>query len=135
MNDIGLSPAPAEHLVCTMGYFSAECPSRVLFDQIADKWSMMILTVLDGGPHRFNAIKRLLEGVSQKSLTQTLRRLERNGLIQRHVIATSPVAVEYTLSPLGETLLPPFRALYRWTRDYMPAVEVARADYDAGTAA
>ncbi len=135
MNDIGLTPAPSEHLVCAMGYFSAECPSRVLFDQIADKWSMMILTVLDGGPHRFNAIKRLLEGVSQKSLTQTLRRLERNGLIQRHVIATSPVAVEYALSPLGETLLPPFRALYRWTKEYMPQVDAARAEYDAGPGA
>lgn len=131
MNDIGLPPAAASQFACAMGHFSADCPSRVLFDQIADKWSMMILTVLDGGPHRFNAIKRLLEGVSQKSLTQTLRRLERNGLILRRVIVASPVAVEYELSPLGQTLLPPFRALYRWTKEFMPQVEQARAKFDA----
>ncbi|HZV09193.1 MAG TPA: helix-turn-helix domain-containing protein, partial [Novosphingobium sp.] len=58
-------------------HFSVDCPSRQLFDQIADKWSMMVLTVLDAGPMRFNAIRRHLEGVTQKALTQCLRRLER----------------------------------------------------------
>mgnify|MGYP003151569626 FL=1 len=66
--------------------FSAECPSRELFDQIAGKWSMMVLTVLDSGPMRFNAIKRHLEGITQKALTDCLRRLERNGLVERRVI-------------------------------------------------
>lgn len=117
------SPACAAH-------FSAGCPSRELFDQIADKWSMMILTVLDGGPQRFNTIRRMLEGVSQKSLTQTLRRLERNGLIERRVLTTSPVAVEYEMSELGRTLLPPFRTLYLWTKQNMPQVEAARAAFD-----
>src|SRR5579859_6676420 len=70
--------------------FSSDCPSRALFDQIADKWSMMVLAVLDDGPHRFNAIKRRLEGVTQKALTQCLRRMERNGLISRAVISLSP---------------------------------------------
>ncbi len=110
--------------------FDANCPARVLFDQIADKWSMMILTVLDQGPQRFNTIRRQIEGVSQKSLTQTLRRLERNGLITRRVLAGSPVAVEYELSELGWTLLPPFRALYRWTKENMPQVEAARLLFD-----
>ena len=117
---------------CDVARFSSECPSRVLFDQISDKWSMMVLTVLDPAPQRFNTIKRSLEGVSQKSLTQTLRRLERNGLIQRRVLATSPVAVEYALSDLGLTLLPPFRTLYRWTKENMDKVEAARAVFDAG---
>lgn len=117
------SPACAAH-------FAAGCPSRELFDQIADKWSMMILTVLDGGPQRFNTIRRMLEGVSQKSLTQTLRRLERNGLIERRVLTTSPVAVEYEMSDLGRTLLPPFRTLYLWTKQNMPQVEAARAAFD-----
>ncbi|WP_149140288.1 winged helix-turn-helix transcriptional regulator [Gemmobacter caeruleus] len=117
---------------CTPRQFSATCPSRELFDQIADKWSMMVLTVLDGGPQRFNTIRRSLEGVSQKSLSQTLRRLERNGLVTRRVLATAPVAVEYEMSALGRTLLPPFRTLYRWTRDNIPAVEAARAAFDAG---
>ena len=116
---------------CAPGHFAATCPSRELFDQIADKWSMMVLTVLDRGPQRFNAIKKTLEGVSQKSLTQTLRRLERNGLIHRRVLATSPVAVEYEMSALGQTLLPPFRTLYRWTKDNIAAVEAARYAFDA----
>ena len=119
---------------CAPGHFAATCPSRELFDQIADTWSMMVLTVLDGGPQRFNTIKRSLEGVSQKSLTQTLRRLERNGLITRRVLPTSPVAVEYAMSELGLTLLPPFRALYRWTKENMATVEAARAAFDAAAA-
>lgn len=118
-------------LTCAPGHFAAHCPSRELFDQIADKWSMMVLTVLDRGPQRFNAIKKMLEGVSQKSLTQTLRRLERNGLIHRRVLATSPVAVEYEMSALGETLLPPFRTLYYWTKENIAAVEAARYAFDA----
>ena len=122
-------PAPVDES-CRYETFSAECPARLLFDQIADKWSMMILTVLDGEPQRFNAIKRRLEGVSQKSLTQTLRRLERNGLIERRVLPTSPVAVEYRMSALGRTLLQPFRALYRWTKTHMPEVEAARTRFD-----
>ena len=110
--------------------FSVDCPSRLLFDQIADKWSMMVLTALDGGPQRFNAIRRRLEGVTQKSLTQCLRRLERNGLIARQVIPVSPIAVEYSITPLGRTLLPPFRALYRWTLENFPQVQTARSNFD-----
>lgn len=110
--------------------FHVNCPSRLLFDQIADKWSMMVLTVLDGGPLRFNEIKRRLEGVSQKALTQCLRRLERNGLLARHVIATSPVAVEYEITDLGRTLQPPFKALYAWTMHNLDTVEAARNRFD-----
>ena len=110
--------------------FAVDCRSRLLFDQIDDKWSMMILTVLDGGPQRFNAIRRRLEGVSQKSLTQCLRRLERNGLLERRVIASSPVAVEYQITPLGRTLQTPFKALYAWTLANMEAVEQARNAFD-----
>ncbi|KJV09277.1 MarR family transcriptional regulator [Elstera litoralis] len=111
--------------------FHVNCPSRLLFDQIADKWSMMVLKVLDDGPQRFNAIKRQLEGVTQKALTQCLRRLERNGLVERRVIATSPVAVEYEITPLGRTLQAPFKALYAWTVQNLPEVDAARAAFDA----
>ncbi len=110
--------------------FAADCPSRILFDQIADKWSMMILTVIDDGPQRFNAIRRRLEGVTQKALTQCLRRLERNGLVSRRVIDSSPVAVEYQITPLGRTLQVPFKALYAWTLDNMETVEQARDAFD-----
>ncbi len=110
--------------------FSVDCPSRLLFDQIADKWSMMVLKVLDDGPVRFNAIRRSMEGVTQKALTQCLRRLERNGLVARHVLPVSPVAVEYEITPLGRTLVVPFKALYAWTMDYMDEVEEARQRFD-----
>jgi DNA-binding HxlR family transcriptional regulator len=128
ISEITRNAPPRPEVRCAS--FDANCPARVLFDQIADKWSMMILTVLDQGPQRFNTIRRQIEGVSQKSLTQTLRRLERNGLITRRVLAGSPVAVEYELSELGWTLLPPFRALYRWTKENMPKVEAARLVFD-----
>ncbi|MDR6537007.1 DNA-binding HxlR family transcriptional regulator [Variovorax soli] len=101
-----------------------------MFDQIADKWSMMILAVLDDEPHRFNAIKRRLEGVTQKALTQSLRRLERNGLISRRVIPVSPVAVEYDITPLGRTLQQPLRALHDWTMVKLPQVQRARQAFD-----
>jgi DNA-binding HxlR family transcriptional regulator len=115
---------------CRLKHFAADCPSRILFDQIADKWSMMILTVLDDGPQRFNAIRRRLEGVTQKALTQCLRRLERNGMVERRVIASSPVAVEYQITPLGRTLQVPFKALYAWTLENMERVDEARAQFD-----
>ncbi|GFM74796.1 MULTISPECIES: winged helix-turn-helix transcriptional regulator [Pseudomonas] len=111
--------------------FSSDCPSRALFDQIADKWSMMVLAVLDEEPHRFNAIKRRLEGVTQKALTQCLRRLERNGLVSRHVISLSPVAVQYEITPLGQSLQQPFRELHKWTLVKLPEVEEARLQFDS----
>jgi len=110
--------------------FSSDCPSRVLFDQIADKWSMMVLAVLDDGPQRFNAIRRRLEGVTQKALTQCLRRLERNGLVSRQVISLSPVAVQYQITPLGRTLQRPFLELHKWTLAKLPEVEAARQSFD-----
>jgi len=115
---------------CLHQRFAVDCPSRLLIDQIADKWSMMILTVLDGGPQRFNEIRRRLEGVTQKALTQCLRRLERNGLVERRVIASSPVAVEYQITPLGRSLQTPFKALYAWTLENMAEVEEARRAFD-----
>tara|TARA_R100001369_G_scaffold75429_1_gene104306 strand:+ start:201 stop:578 length:378 start_codon:yes stop_codon:yes gene_type:complete len=115
---------------CNGSRFSVDCPSRLLFDQVADKWSMMIMTVLSGGGTRFNDLKRRLEGVSQKSLSMTLKRLERNGIIARTVVASTPPGVLYEMTPLGLTLLPPFQAIYRWANDNIEAVEAARALYD-----
>jgi DNA-binding HxlR family transcriptional regulator len=115
---------------CNGSRFSVDCPSRLLFDQVADKWSMMIMTVLSGGGTRFNDLKRRLEGVSQKSLSMTLKRLERNGIIARTVVATTPPGVLYEMTPLGLTLLPPFQAIYLWANENMVAVEAARAVYD-----
>lgn len=110
--------------------FRANCASRPILDQIADKWSMLILAVLCTEPQRFNAIKRRLEGVTQKALTQALRRLERNGLVARRVIPVSPVGVEYSLTPLGCTLQQPFAALYAWTVDHLAELEQAQQAFD-----
>ncbi|MBY2907696.1 winged helix-turn-helix transcriptional regulator [Rhizobium leguminosarum] len=115
--------------------FNVDCPSRLIFEQIADKWSMMVITVLDAGPVRFNGIKRRLEGVTQKSLTQCLRRLERNGLIERRVIPVSPVAVEYELTDLGRSLQPRLLSVYSWTVEMMQEIEAARQQFDQKTAA
>ena len=109
----------------------ANCPHRLLIDQVTDKWSVLILTALDEEALRFNGLKRRLVSVTQKALTASLRRLERNGLVARRIVSLSPVAVEYRITPLGRTLLPPFLALYRWTVDSLPAVEEARGRFDA----
>ena len=116
-------------------HFDESCPSRSLFDNIADKWSMMVINVLDAGPMRFNGIKRHIGGVTQKALTQCLRRLERNGLISRRIIPTSPIGVEYTITPLGRSLLGPFQALHQWTIEHMDDVDQARQAFDGRAAA
>ncbi|GGP01931.1 helix-turn-helix transcriptional regulator [Nonomuraea glycinis] len=109
--------------------YRADCPSRPILDQIADKWSMMVMAVLNE-PRRFNEIKRRLEGVTQRVLTQTLRRLERNGMITRRVLPTSPVGVEYSLTPLGESLREPFSRLYDWTVDNADEIQQHQRQYD-----
>ncbi|HIC7213092.1 winged helix-turn-helix transcriptional regulator [Burkholderia stabilis] len=110
--------------------FFADCAARSFFDQVANKWSVMILTLLSEQPTRFNEIKRRLEGVTHKALTQALRRLERNGLIARKVIHTSPVAVEYSITELGRTLQVPFGAVYDWSINHLDEIEQARQAYD-----
>jgi len=90
----------------------------------------MLLAVLCVGPQRFNTIKRRLEGITQKALTQALRRLERNGLVARRVIASSPVAVEYSLTPLGRSLQQPFAALYAWALEHVDDIAVAQRHFD-----
>lgn len=109
--------------------YRADCPNRTILDQIADKWSMLILMVLDE-PHRFNAIKRRLDGITQRVLTQTLRKLERNGMVTRTVIDGKILGVEYALTPLGQSLKAPFNALYDWTVENMEMIQAYQSDYD-----
>lgn len=106
--------------------------TRPILEQVANKWSVLILTVLCSQPSRFNAIKRRLDPITHKSLTEALRRLERNGLVNRHVIASSPVAVEYSITPLGRTLQDPFIALVSWAKQHGGAMEQAQVIYDDG---
>ncbi|EKM6439119.1 helix-turn-helix transcriptional regulator [Cronobacter sakazakii] len=109
--------------------------TRPVLEQVANKWSVLILTVLCTQPARFNAIKRRLDPITHKALTEALRRLERNGLVNRRVIASSPVAVEYSITPLGRTLQEPFVALVGWARQHGAAIEQAQVAYDERLAA
>lgn len=104
--------------------------TRPVLGQIADKWSVLILSVICTRPSRFNAIKRRLDGITHKALTEALRRLERNGLVARRVIPASPVGVEYSITPLGSTLREPFDALCAWVEVHSDEVTGAQAAFE-----
>lgn len=114
--------------------YRADCPSRAILDQIADKWSMLALSVLLPGPQRFNAIKRRLEGITQRVLTQTLRKLERNGMVRRRVLDGSPPGVEYALTALGRSLQEPMAVLYAWTIAHIDTIQRRQETYDRESA-
>ena len=107
-------------------------PHRELLDQVLDKWSLSVLDELCERPCRFNDLRRAIPAVTQKSLTATLRRLERNGIIERRIVNTRPVAVEYRITPLGKGLRAPIDALLDWANAYLPQIERARDAFDAG---
>ncbi|MEU4708698.1 helix-turn-helix domain-containing protein [Nocardia salmonicida] len=111
--------------------YVAECPARQLLDRIGDKWVSLAINALADGALRYGELGRRLAGVSQKMLTQTLRNLERDGLVTRTVLAEVPVRVEYRLTPLGEELLPVMRTIKGWAEQHMDQVLAARAAYDA----
>ena len=108
----------------------SECPTRRLLDRIADKWSTLILTLLSQEPIRFNELKRRIEGVSQKMLSQTLKSLERDGLVHRSAVATVPVTVTYAITPLGMELVVSMRSMIEWAETRMLDVTMAQARYD-----
>jgi DNA-binding HxlR family transcriptional regulator len=112
-------------------FLEVTAPHREFLDQVLDKWSLQVMDVLCEKPLRFNELRRAVPTVGQKSLTATLRRLERNGMLERVVLATRPVAVEYRIAPLGRTLQDLVDALLRWTTINMPEVEKARERFDS----
>jgi DNA-binding HxlR family transcriptional regulator len=122
MND---TPSPGSDLL------QVDAPHRELLDQVLDKWSLQVLDELCGKPLRFNELRRAIPTVGQKSLTATLRRLERNGMIERVVLDERPVAVEYRIAPVGNTLNELIDALLRWTTENLPDVQRARDRFDA----
>ncbi|CAN7456066.1 helix-turn-helix domain-containing protein [Phenylobacterium sp. LjRoot225] len=103
---------------------------REVLNRVGDKWSLLVVGALDGGPRRFNDLRRNIHGVSQRMLTLTLRLLERDGLVTRTVFATVPPSVEYQLTPLGRTLIEPVRALSQWARQHRDEIRAARAQFD-----
>lgn len=110
---------------------AADCPVRNVLDQIAGKWSVLILTALAERPYRFGALRREISDISQRMLTQTLRDLQADGLIEREVFPTTPPSVEYRLSPLGRSLLVPLSALVDWSFAHYDRIKEARADFAA----
>lgn len=112
--------------------FSAQCPTRQVLDRIGDKWAVLILIMLDRETLRFNELRRRIESISQKMLSQTLKSLERDGLVRREVFATVPVTVEYSLTDLGRTLAATVQALTLWAERHIGAVQEAQRRYDRG---
>jgi DNA-binding HxlR family transcriptional regulator len=113
--------------------YVAECPSRQVLDALSDKWVTLVLTALAASPQRYSELSRTIAGVSQKMLTQTLRTLERDGLVTRTITPAVPVRVEYQLTPLGRTLLPVVRAIKDWSETHIAEVQAARAAYGRST--
>jgi DNA-binding HxlR family transcriptional regulator len=111
------------------------CPVRNVLDKIGDKWSMLLVMTLASGPKRFNQLHREIPDISQKMLTQTLRDLQRDGLVARQVFDTKPPSVEYRLTPLGESLILPFGTLIEWANKSIPMIVRSRESFDRSAAA
>lgn len=118
----------------TYDVLKVACPTRQVIDRVADKWTLLAVVALqEAGTLRFSELKRAVEGISQKMLTQTLRALERDGMVLREAEPTVPVTVRYSLTPLGESLAVAIGHLRAWAYGNMPAIEAARAGYVAPT--
>jgi DNA-binding HxlR family transcriptional regulator len=110
--------------------YQTECPTRLVLNRIADKWAVLVLGLLESETKRFSALQREIGGISQKMLTQTLRGLERDGLIARTIYPTVPPKVEYTITPLGKTLVGLLAALRVWSEKHIEEVQQAQNNYD-----
>lgn len=110
--------------------YIAECPSRQVLDAISDKWVTLVLSALAEGPLRYSDLSRRIAGVSQKMLTQTLRQLERDGLLTRTLTPAVPVRVDYQLTELGKTMLPVVAAIKQWSEAHIQEIHTARDAFD-----
>lgn len=114
-----------------LAFDANRCPVRNVLDFIGDKWTTLILMSLAGTPRRFNEILRAVPDISKRMLTQTLRTLERDGLVTRHVFPTKPPSVEYRLSALGHSVLQPLDGLVAWAEGHFTAIAQARMQFDS----
>ncbi len=115
------------------GFDAATCPVRNVLDRIGDKWTMLTLAAVAAAPRRFSQLHRIVPDISKRMLTQTLRGLERDGLVTRHVFPTKPPSVEYRLSPLGRSALVPLAGLVEWAEGSFPQIRQARGRFDAAS--
>jgi len=124
----------AKRIILTPDAFLKVCPSRIVLARVGQKWTVLTMVALQDSPQRFGDIRRRLEGVSQKMLTQTLRAMERDGLVERCLYDERTVRVEYALSPLGRTLLPLVIALKAWAEHSLHTIETNNRLFDEGLA-
>ena len=115
----------------TLKFDPSRCPVRSVLDRVGEKWAMLVLLALASRHRRFNELSRAIPDVSKRMLTQTLRSLERDGLVSRHVFPTKPPSVEYRLSPVGSSLLEPLAALIAWAETHQTSIELTRRGFDA----
>lgn len=125
-------PATAVAAFVKDGRLDMDCPIRAVLDRIGDKWSYLLVLHLADGPRRFGELRRAIDDISQRMLTETLRSLQRDGLVSRTVFPTTPPSVEYRLTELGRSLLAPMRELVRWADAKRPDILAAREAYDRG---
>lgn len=111
--------------------YKVTCPTRQVLDCIADKWAVLVVGLLRGGTRRFGEMRKSIEGVSQKMLTQTLRSLERDGIVSRRVYASVPPKVEYSLTPLGHSLATIVEQLRVWSESNIEIVLANQQSYDS----
>ncbi|TCM49313.1 helix-turn-helix domain-containing protein [Kribbella sp. VKM Ac-2568] len=130
----GTSKEPS-HSECTEDAFQwdtrEDCDVRQILDRIGDKWSLLVIALLDNRVLRFTELKKTIDGISQRMLTVTLRQLERDGLVRRTVHPVVPPRVDYELTPLGVTLHDTIQALVSWTEKHQNEIATARATYDS----
>jgi DNA-binding HxlR family transcriptional regulator len=113
---------------------NSECPVRDVLDRVGDKWSSLIVRELHDGPRRFGALRRAIEDISQRMLTETLRHLQRDGFITRTVIPVTPPQVEYALTPMGQSLQRALGVLAEWSADNHESIRAARRQFDIASA-
>lgn len=113
--------------------YDSSCPSRAALHRVGDRWTALVIGLLAERPHRFGELRRRIDGISQKMLTQTLRSLERDGLVARRSEATVPVTVEYSLTTTGQTLVPVLAAVRDWAEAHVPEILAARERHEAGS--
>jgi DNA-binding HxlR family transcriptional regulator len=109
---------------------AAACPTRQVIGRVGDKWTLLVLYALSTGTKRFSQLRSEVEGISQKMLTQTLRALERDGLVHRHAYPTIPPKVEYRLTPLGESLEHAIAVVRTWAYAHVDEIAASRGSYD-----
>lgn len=130
--DGGTESAPGP--VIGFNPYAEACPTRRILEMVSNKWTSLVVVLLAQGTKRFQELRRAIGGITQKSLTQTLRRLEGYGLVNRQVYAVVPPKVEYSLTPLGRTLVEPLVAFHEWVVEHVEEIEAAEAAWLAASA-